>query len=194
MRDDGIFGGVLAVLALQFVVMSFMAFGGANAVVPEIHRQAVEVFGWMDDRTFTDFLAMAQVAPGPNVMLVTLVGYHVAGLAGALVATFAMCGPTAVLASFLARAWDRFKDRPWRIIVQAGLVPISVGLVAASSTLLVRLTAQSADGRRDHGGDRIGRVVHPAQSAVAVRGSDRAGAAGLGLNGAGRVRTQNAAG
>jgi len=120
-----------------------LALGGANAVVPEIHRQAVELRSWMTDREFTDMFAMSQAAPGPNVMLVTLIGYHVAGLAGAVVTTFAMCGPTAILAHFLGRVWDRFKDAPWRIFVQAGLVPISVGLVGASAIVLTRAADHS---------------------------------------------------
>ena len=118
--------------------MSLLALGGANAVVPEIHRQAVDIRGWMTDRQFADMFAISQAAPGPNVMIVTLIGYHVAGLAGAVITTLAMCGPTAVLASFLARTWDRFKDAPWRIAVQAGLVPISVGLIGASAIVLTR--------------------------------------------------------
>ena len=134
MRDDNI----LATLAVQFAIMSLLALGGANAVVPEIHRQAVDLGHWMTDRQFSDFFAISQAAPGPNVMIVTLVGYHVAGFWGALVATLAMCGPTAVLAFFFARAWDRFKDAPWRVVMQAGLVPISVGLVGASAIVLAR--------------------------------------------------------
>ena len=134
MRDDNI----LATLAVQFAIMSLLALGGANAVVPEIHRQAVEVGQWMTERQFADFFAISQAAPGPNVMIVTLVGYHVAGFPGALVTTLAMCGPTAVLAFFFSRAWDRFKDAQWRVAVQAGLVPISVGLVGASAIVLAR--------------------------------------------------------
>jgi chromate transporter len=113
-----------------------LALGGANAVVPEIYRQAVELRGWMTERQFADMFAISQAAPGPNVMIVTLVGFHVAGLTGAIATTLAMCGPTAVLASFLVRTWDRFKAAPWRVAVQAGLVPISVGLVAASAIVL----------------------------------------------------------
>jgi chromate transporter len=131
-------GDILGTLALQFAIMSLLALGGANAVVPEIHRQAVELRGWMNEREFADMFAISQAAPGPNVMLVTLVGYHVAGVMGALVTTFAMCGPTAVLAHFLGRIWDRFKDAKWRIAVQGGLVPISVGLVCASAFVLTR--------------------------------------------------------
>lgn len=136
-------GNILITLAVQFVIMALLAFGGATAVVPEIHRQAVDLHGWMSERQFADMFAIAQAFPGPNVMLVTLVGYHVAGLAGAVVTTLAMCGPTAVLAGVLARTWDRFKDAPWRVAVQAGLVPISVGLVAASAIVLSQVAVRS---------------------------------------------------
>ena len=136
-------GDILITLAVQFAVMSLLALGGANAVVPEMHRQAVELRGWMSDREFADMFAISQAAPGPNVMIVTLIGYHVAGLGGAFVTTLAMCGPTAVLAHFLGRTWDRFKDAPWRVAVQAGLVPISVGLVGASAIVLTRAADHS---------------------------------------------------
>lgn len=136
-------GDVLLTLAVQFSIMSLLALGGANAVVPEMHRQAVELHGWMNEREFTDMFAISQAAPGPNVMLVTLIGYHVAGIAGAIVTTFAMCGPTAVLAHFLGKIWDRFRDAPWRVAVQAGVVPISVGLVGASAIVLTRAADHS---------------------------------------------------
>jgi chromate transporter len=87
--------------------------------------------------------AISQAAPGPNVMLVTLIGYHVAGVAGAVVTTLAMCGPTAVLAHFFGRTWDRFKDAKWRVAVQAGLVPISVGLVGATAIVLTQAAGRN---------------------------------------------------
>jgi chromate transporter len=137
-------GDILITLAVQFAIMSLLALGGANAVVPEMHRQAVELRSWMNEREFADMFAISQAAPGPNVMLVTLIGYHVAGFAGACVTTVAMCGPTAILAHFLSRTWDRFKDAPWRAAVQAGVVPISVGLVGASAIVLTRASDHSA--------------------------------------------------
>lgn len=121
-----------------FALLSLFAIGGANAAIPEMHRVAVEVMHWMSDRQFADSFAIAQVSPGPNVIIVTLIGYHVAGLTGAAVATAAMCGPTCVLAFFVARVWDRFKDAPWRIAVQAGLVPVSLGLIGASCFVVAR--------------------------------------------------------
>jgi len=136
--------GTLLTLAGYFALLSLFAIGGANAALPEMHRLAVDVMHWMSERQFADMFAIAQVTPGPNVIVVTLIGYHVAGLAGALVATLAMCGPTCVFAFFIGRVWDRFKDAPWRMAIQAGLVPVSIGLIGASAAVVARATAQSA--------------------------------------------------
>ncbi|MBI4275450.1 MAG: chromate transporter [Rhizobiales bacterium] len=130
--------GTLSTLAVHFAILSLFAIGGANAAVPEMHRLAVEVERWMTDRQFTDMFAIAQLAPGPNVIIVTLIGYHVAGIAGAIVTTTAMCGPTCVLAYFVGKTWLRYEEARWRIAIQAGLVPVSVGLVAASAFILAR--------------------------------------------------------
>jgi len=128
----------LTSLAGHFALLSLFAIGGANSAVPEMHRLAVEVEHWMSERQFTDIFAIAQVTPGPNVIIVTLIGYHVAGLAGALVATVAMCGPTCVLAFYVGQIWERFKDRHWRNAIQAGLVPLSIGFMAASAYVVTR--------------------------------------------------------
>jgi len=136
-------GNPLLSLFGYFAVLSLFAVGGANAAIPEMHRIAVDVMHWMTDRQFADNFAMAQVAPGPNVIVVTLIGYHVAGIAGAAVATVGMCGPTCAMAFVVARFWDRFKDAPWRIAIQAGLVPVSLGLIAASAFVLARAADHS---------------------------------------------------
>jgi chromate transporter len=135
--------GTLLTLAGYFALLSLFAIGGANAALPEMHRLAVEVMHWMSDRQFADMFAIAQVTPGPNVIVVTLIGYHVAGLTGALVATLAMCGPTCLFAFFVGHAWDRFKDAPWRMVTQAALVPVSIGLIGASAAVIARAAAQS---------------------------------------------------
>ena len=75
--------------------MSLFAVGGANSAIPEMHRVAVDVHHWLTDKQFADVFAISQLSPGPNVLIVTLIGYSVAGVAGALVATLAMCVPTA---------------------------------------------------------------------------------------------------
>lgn len=127
-----------------FAVLSLFAVGGAQAAIPEMHRVAVDVMHWLSDRQFADMYAISQVSPGPNVIIVALIGFHVAGLAGAGVAITAMCGPTCVLAYFVARIWDRFKHARWRVAVQAGLVPLSLGLIAASAFVLARAADHNA--------------------------------------------------
>jgi len=123
-------------LVLVFAPLSLVAVGGANVVLPDIHRQVVQVYGWMTDADFADLFALAQAAPGPNVLVVSLIGWKVAGWTGALVAILAMCLPSSVLAYGMARAWRRFRDAPWRRPVQAGLAPITIGLVLASAAVL----------------------------------------------------------
>lgn len=128
----------LGALFLNFAIFSVFAIGGVNAAIPEMHRQAVAVHGWMSDRRFADLFAIAQAAPGPNAIIATLIGWDVAGLAGVLVATFAMIGPTSLLAYLVGGLWHRFRHARWRIAIQAGVTPMTVGLVASSAYLLAR--------------------------------------------------------
>jgi chromate transporter len=99
--------GALPTLAAFFAVTSLFAVGGGNAAIPEMHRFAVDVQHWLSDRQFADSFALAQLTPGPNLIIVTLIGYHVAGIAGAVVATLAMCGarpPCSLLSSAAPRS------------------------------------------------------------------------------------------
>ncbi len=127
---------VLVTMAWTFGLMSLLAIGGANSTIPEMHRVAVEVRHWMSDAQFADMFAIAQLSPGPNVLIVTLIGYHVAGIAGALVATFAMCGPSAVFAYFVSNRLRQSSGLSWPSILQTALVPVSIGLMCASGLIL----------------------------------------------------------
>jgi chromate transporter len=133
----------IGAFAVQLMLLSLVAVGGVNTIVPELHRQTVEVAHWLTDQQFADLFAIAQAAPGPNVLFVTLIGWQIAGWEGALIATAALCGPSCVLTFAVAHAWRRFKDAPWRIATQAGLVPVTVGLIAASAFLLARAADRS---------------------------------------------------
>ena len=128
-------------LGWTFGLMSLFAVGGANAAIPEMHRIAVDVHHWMSDRQFADIYAISQLSPGPNVLIVTLIGYAVAGFGGAIVATLAMCVPTAALAYYVSRLLRRQTKSPWPAIIQSALVPLSIGLMAASALIV----AQAAD-------------------------------------------------
>lgn len=132
---------VLISLAIIFTELSLMAFGGGFTILPEMQRQVVEVHHWMSAQEFSALFAMAQAAPGPNMMIVPLIGWHVAGWAGLLVSSAAKFGPSSLVTVLVMKAWKRFKDRPWRRIVQIGLVPVTVGLVAASGILIAEASA-----------------------------------------------------
>ena len=125
-------------LVWTFGLMSLFAVGGANSAIPEMHRVAVDVQHWMTDKQFADVFAISQLSPGPNVLIVTLIGYSVAGVAGALAATLAVCGPTAILAYYVSRLLARSSASRWPAVIQAAMVPLSIGLMAASALILAR--------------------------------------------------------
>ncbi|MCL2525249.1 MAG: chromate transporter [Betaproteobacteria bacterium] len=125
-------------LFAEFVVLSFVAFGGATALLPEMHRVVVDQHHWLDAATFTHLYAIAQAAPGPNVLVVTLIGWKVAGLAGALAATLAMCLPMSVLIYLLIDRWESFAGRRWQRAISLGVAPLAVGLIFSGATLIAR--------------------------------------------------------
>lgn len=127
---------LLADLFLQFALLFCVAFGGATALLPEMQRVVVEQKHWLDEATFIHLYAIAQAAPGPNGLVVTLIGWEVAGLAGALVATLAMCLPMSIVIFFLFRHWDRFRGARWQQAVQMGVGPLAVGLVFSGAALI----------------------------------------------------------
>ncbi len=134
---------VLVSLAIIFTQLSLLAFGGGNTILPEMQRQVVEVHQWMSAAEFSALFALGQAAPGPNLMVVTLVGWHVAGWMGMLVTTVAKFGPSSVVVVLVLRLWERFKDKPWRAVAQAGIFPMTAGLMAASAALITHASVHS---------------------------------------------------
>ncbi len=128
----------LVSLAAIFSQLSLLAFGGGNTILPEMQRQVVEVHRWMSQADFSAMFALAQAAPGPNMMIVTLIGWHVAGWPGRV--RDVRGEVRAVVAGDDRRdaRVERFKDRPWRRYVQLGLVPMTAGSRAASAALIAR--------------------------------------------------------
>jgi chromate transporter len=131
-------------LVTGFLAISLLSVGGGVAVLPEMQRLVVETHGWMDALGFAKRFALAQAAPGPNIMVVGLIGWHVAGAVGLFAAMLAMCGPTSLLAYAFARMRTRLAGAPWLRVFERGMVPIAVGLIAASGVLLAVGTAEGA--------------------------------------------------
>ena len=136
MNEDALWG-----LFATFVMAALFSIGGGSALIPEFHRQIVELHGYMSSPVFAKSVALAQIAPGPNMLIVSLIGWQVAGLPGLLVSTFAIVVPPSLIAYSTWRAMERLKDAVWLEAVKVGLAPLVVGLMLASGTI----TAQAAD-------------------------------------------------
>jgi chromate transporter len=128
----------LLALFLHFLVLSAMAIGGTQTVMPDMYRFVVDANQWITGKQFGDAFALAQAAPGPNVMYVTLVGWMVAGWKGAVATTLALIIPSMSFALLYARLSARDPDANiWRAI-RRGMAPIAIGLTLSSGWILVR--------------------------------------------------------
>jgi chromate transporter len=128
----------LLALAALFGKLSLLAVGGVNSTLPAIAREVVDERHWMTARQFSQLFAIAQSAPGPNMLVCVLVGARVAGVAGGVVAGLAMVLPAGVLVMLVSGVWQRFAQARWRRVVQAAILPITAGLVLAAAAVLVK--------------------------------------------------------
>jgi chromate transporter len=132
---------ILLSLLVTFGTLSLLAVGGANAVVPEMHRQIVEIHGWLDSATFAEVYALSQAAPGPNILFAAALGWVIAGSGGMAAALVGIVGPAWILAWWVAGVTERLSGRGWLKAVRAGLVPIAIGLVLASGLIMAEAAA-----------------------------------------------------
>jgi len=135
---------LLAALAKTFALISIISVGGATATVPEIHRQIVETNHWMDDAAFANSMAVAQITPGPNVMIIGMMGWQIAGLAGLVVAMAGMLVPSCTLAFCAGRFMERYAHNWLVMAARKALAPLAVGLILASGVILSRAAAHDA--------------------------------------------------
>jgi chromate transporter len=121
--------------------LSLLAVGGAIAIVPEVYRIAVETNGWLTPARFAELYAISQFAPGPNAMIVALIGWEalggrLGGWLGGLAAMAAFVVPTSVISVLAFRSWAARIPPARQVLVRAGLLPLSVALVASSGALI----------------------------------------------------------
>jgi chromate transporter len=120
-------------LFLKLSAFSLIAFGGVNALLPVLFNLAVNQERWIDTQTFSDYFAIAQAAPGPNFMTVTLLGWHIYGVTGALIATLAIAWPSSILIYFLQRLILRIEDPYRKKSIQYAAAALAIGLVLSSA-------------------------------------------------------------
>jgi chromate transporter len=133
-------------IAALFATLSLLSIGGGNAVLPDMHMQAVNGRHWLTNSQFADIFSISQAAPGPSILIVTLVGYaaglSVGGVPGAilggLIATVSMITPAAILVYVLTLFWQKAQKSRLRHAVEKGFAPLTVGLILASSLVMSR--------------------------------------------------------
>jgi chromate transporter len=139
-------GHKLIQLAGVFALLSVMAVGGGTAVLPEMKRATVNTYQWVSADQFRDIYSLGQVAPGPNMLMVMLIGYHMAGAMGAAVVALAFFLPDCLLTLFANRVWLRYAESPWRKAIQQGMAPVSIGLMLSGTYSIARLSILNATG------------------------------------------------
>jgi chromate transporter len=130
---------VLLNLIVVLAPLSIAAIGGATGIYAPLQHQAVEVRQWLTPREFLDLFAIARATPGPSSMIATLIGWKLAGLLGAIVATLALYVPSSALCYVVARTWDRHRGKGWHTALEGGLAPVGAGLVLAGVLAILRL-------------------------------------------------------
>jgi chromate transporter len=133
-------------IALVFLRLGLLAFGGGVAILPEMEREVVTQRGWLTHREFVDSFALGRLTPGPGMLMIVFTGYRVAGIPGAVVAFLALFGPTAVITALTEVRWDRLAASPWLAAARRGLAPIALGLTAAGGYTLFRSAIQDEIG------------------------------------------------
>jgi chromate transporter len=127
---------VLAALAVRFCILSFFAVGGGVSIlIPQMHREFVQELHWLDERTFAELIAVAQATPGPNFLLVPLIGWRVASWPGAFVSLAAFLVVPFFVASVVARVLHDH-DSPLLARFRQSFRPVTSGLWIASGLVI----------------------------------------------------------
>lgn len=121
----------VSTLARVFAYLSLLTIGGGMAAFPEMKILTVDVHHWLSFPQLIHIYSVGQIAPGPNMMMIVVIGQWAGGLAGAIVTLVAFFAPTALLCYVVARFWKRLERWPWRKSIQEGLAPVSIGLLLA---------------------------------------------------------------
>jgi chromate transporter len=128
--------GDLLALFGQFLLLSVLAVGGAITTTPEMHRYLVLEHGWLTDSQFTASVALAQAAPGPNVLFVAVMGWNVAGPLGALATMAGILLPSTALSLYATRWSASRRQHPGVRAFTAGMAPLTLGLLLATGWVL----------------------------------------------------------
>lgn len=126
----------LASLFAHFLLLSVLAIGGAIGTAPDMHRYVVVERGWLADTQFTASVALAQAAPGPNLLFVAVIGCNIAGAAGVLATMLGILLPSTTIA-LLASRWAQSHRQSIGVrAFVAGMAPLTVALLFSTGVVL----------------------------------------------------------
>ncbi len=120
----------------HYLLLSTFAVGGVPTIIPDMQRYVVEVHPWMSAKQFGEVYALVQVAPAPGVMVVTVIGWLLAGWSGALLLTVALFLPGVAMTSLMIKFKTLDPDSRFGRALRRGLAPVTIGLVLASCWVL----------------------------------------------------------
>lgn len=132
---------------LRFLMLSLLSVGGAISTAPEMHRYLVNQRGWMEHSEFTTSIAIAQAAPGPNLLFVAVLGYQVFGLIGAAASMIGMLLPSTIVTLAVSRWGRKRRDTPGVRAFIHGLAPMTISLLMAAGSILAIPFVQQPDHR-----------------------------------------------
>ena len=127
---------LLASITMTFLKVGLVFFGGGFVLVPVLHHRLVAELGWLNSREFLDGVAISTLTPGPIAVLATFAGYHVAGVAGALLATAALLAPAMGLMWWMSGEYLRYRGDPRVQRFLAGVNPAVTGLILSAAAML----------------------------------------------------------
>jgi chromate transporter len=128
--------GLLLKLFLFFAGAGAFVFGSGLAIVPFLHGNVVQEFGWLNERQFLDAVAIAMITPGPVVITVAFIGYLVAGTAGAVVASLGVFLPCYLLVVIPAKHFNRIVQKPQVHNFVDGVTAAATGAIAGAAIVL----------------------------------------------------------
>lgn len=129
-----------------FGMLSLLSIGGGNVVLPEMHMHAVNGRHWLTNSQFADLFSISQTAPGPSILIVSMVGYgaglQAGGVPGAIIggviSMVAMVVPAATFVYVVTLFWQKAERSKLRRAVERGFAPLTVGLILATSLVMSR--------------------------------------------------------
>lgn len=128
---------VLLRIILLFAPLSALSFGGGQTIIADVQLQSVSVYHWLSGQEFADLFAISRVSPGPTTLISALIGWHLEGFVGAIVATLAMYIPSSTVFVVVTLFWHKSEGTRWRRAIERGLAPVAVGLIFAGAVAVM---------------------------------------------------------